>query len=57
MQTAYSASAQIASGKAGTVIAAALLGVLFVYVVGFLPVQAMHDAAHDTRHSITAPCH
>ena len=45
------------SGKAGTVAAAALLGALFVYIAGFLPVEAMHDAAHDTRHAITAPCH
>jgi cobalt transporter subunit CbtB len=47
----------LVSGKAGTVVAAALLGVLFVYVTGFLPVAAMHNAAHDTRHAITAPCH
>ena len=47
----------VESGKAGTVLAAALLGVLFIYVVGFLPVAAMHSYAHDTRHSVTAPCH
>lgn len=57
MQTAYSAVAPAASSKTATVLAAALLGALFVYVVGFLPAQAMHDAAHDTRHAITAPCH
>ncbi len=47
----------LVSGTAGTVVAAALLGALFVYVTGFLPVQAMHAAAHDTRHAIMAPCH
>lgn len=46
-----------ATGRSGTVLAATLLGALFIYVTGFLPVAAMHDAAHDTRHAITAPCH
>jgi cobalt transporter subunit CbtB len=57
MQTAHSAATPLATGKTATVLAAALLGAFFVYVVGFLPAQAMHDAAHDTRHAITAPCH
>ena len=47
----------VEAGRTKTVVAAALLGVLFIYVVGFLPVQAMHNYAHDTRHSVTAPCH
>lgn len=45
------------SRKAGTIAGAALLGVLFIYVVGFLPVETMHAYAHDTRHTVTAPCH
>jgi cobalt transporter subunit CbtB len=57
MQIAYSAAAPAASSKAAAVFVAALLGALFVYAVGFMPAQAMHDAAHDTRHAITAPCH
>lgn len=55
--TAQSVAASAVAGKTGTVLAAALLGVLFVYVTGFAPVAAMHNAAHDTRHAITAPCH
>jgi cobalt transporter subunit CbtB len=47
----------VESGKTGTVVAATLLGVLFIYLVGFMPVAAMHTYAHDTRHSVTAPCH
>jgi cobalt transporter subunit CbtB len=38
-------------------IAAILLGVVFVGVTGFAPIQAIHDAAHNTRHSISFPCH
>lgn len=47
----------VESGRTGTVLTAVLLGILFVFVVGFLPVEAMHNYAHDTRHSVTAPCH
>lgn len=36
---------------------AVLLGILFVGVAGFAPIEAVHDAAHDTRHSISFPCH
>lgn len=38
-------------------IAAILLGVVFIGVTGFAPIQAIHDAAHNTRHSISFPCH
>ena len=38
-------------------IAAILLGILFVGVTGFAPIQAIHNAAHNTRHSISFPCH
>ncbi|HWM71774.1 MAG TPA: CbtB-domain containing protein [Steroidobacteraceae bacterium] len=33
------------------------LGLGFVYLVGFAPVSAVHNAAHDTRHSAAFPCH
>jgi cobalt transporter subunit CbtB len=36
---------------------AILLGVIFVGVAGFAPIDAIHDAAHNTRHSISFPCH
>jgi len=38
-------------------IAAMLLGTLFIGVTGFAPLQALHDAAHNTRHAISFPCH
>ena len=37
--------------------AAALLGLFIVLGVGFVPVEAVHSAAHDTRHSAAFPCH
>jgi cobalt transporter subunit CbtB len=40
---------------AGTI--AALLGVFMLFGVGFAHSDILHNAAHDTRHSITVPCH
>ncbi len=37
--------------------AAFLLGAALVFLVGFAHPQAVHDAAHDTRHSMAFPCH
>lgn len=37
--------------------AAALFGVLILFGVGFAPMAAAHNAAHDTRHSVAFPCH
>jgi cobalt transporter subunit CbtB len=36
---------------------ALFVGLGFVYLVGFAPVSAVHNAAHDTRHSAAFPCH
>lgn len=38
-------------------LAAAALGALIIWVVGFSHVEAIHNAAHDTRHSHVFPCH
>lgn len=39
------------------ILAAALLGLFIVYGVGFAPVSAVHNAAHDVRHGFAFPCH
>jgi len=36
---------------------AACLGAFLVLGVGFFQIDAVHNAAHDTRHSIGFPCH
>jgi cobalt transporter subunit CbtB len=33
------------------------LGALILFVVGIAPVEAVHNAAHDTRHAFVMPCH
>lgn len=35
----------------------AALGLAILIGVGFAPMPALHDAAHDTRHSFNFPCH
>ena len=45
-------SRRLASGSA-----AMLLGSALVLLVGFAPIPAVHNAAHDTRHSAAFPCH
>jgi cobalt transporter subunit CbtB len=35
----------------------ALLGAFLIWGVGFSPIAALHNAAHDTRHSMAFPCH
>ena len=36
---------------------AALLGFFILYGVGFATIPALHNAAHDARHSFAFPCH
>ncbi len=40
-----------------TVIIAALLGTFMVFGVAIAQPTVLHNAAHDTRHAMTFPCH
>jgi cobalt transporter subunit CbtB len=33
------------------------IGVAFVFVAGFAQPHRLHNAAHDTRHALSFPCH
>lgn len=53
-------SVQIAAGTQQRVAAAAaaiLMGVFLVYGIGFASPDAIHNAAHDSRHAFAFPCH
>ncbi len=39
------------------IIGAAVLGVFLLFITGFAEASVLHDAAHDTRHSLAVPCH
>jgi cobalt transporter subunit CbtB len=36
---------------------ALVLGTFLLYGVGFAGASVLHNAAHDTRHALTFPCH
>ncbi len=38
-------------------VCAAILGVVLIYLAGFAHADAVHDGAHDARHSAALPCH
>jgi len=56
------ASNQVLTSKSGIssvsqTMSALVFGVIMIFAVGFVPVDAAHNAAHDTRHSLAFPCH
>lgn len=40
-----------------TALGAFTLGAVLVFLTGFSYSSAVHNAAHDTRHSLAFPCH
>jgi cobalt transporter subunit CbtB len=50
-------AASLTTSRAISIFAAALLGVFLVGGVGFSHIAAVHNAAHDYRHSMGFPCH
>jgi cobalt transporter subunit CbtB len=45
------------SQRLSAAILASILGAGLVYFAGFSHIEAVHNAAHDTRHSAAFPCH
>ena len=46
-----------ASQRMTTAIFAAVFGSFLLYFVALAHSDVLHNAAHDTRHAIVAPCH
>ena len=38
-------------------ISALVFGAAIIFIVGFMPIEAAHNAAHDSRHTLSFPCH
>ena len=55
--SAQSISSNSAISSFMQTISALTFGVIIVFAVGFMPVDAAHNAAHDARHSLAFPCH
>lgn len=51
------AAAALTSSRAVPIFMAGLLGIFIVGGVGFSHIEAVHNAAHDYRHSMAFPCH
>ncbi|MCX7380819.1 MAG: CbtB-domain containing protein [Alphaproteobacteria bacterium] len=54
------AAGHVVSGLRGEVISAVgalMFGVFLVFTAGFAGASVLHEAAHNTRHSIAFPCH
>ena len=45
------------ASRAVQITLAALLGIVVIGGAGFAPIEAVHNAAHDYRHSMGFPCH
>jgi cobalt transporter subunit CbtB len=59
-QTRPTSATPLVQARTQAVAAAAvvlLFGIFLVYGVGFAQPMTIHNAAHDTRHSFTFPCH
>ncbi len=55
--TQHTLEATRISAKSIQLLAAALLGVTLFAITALAPVEAIHNASHDTRHSAGFPCH
>lgn len=55
--TTQIATQSISTERLVTGVAALVLGLFMLMGVGFAGSTVLHNAAHDTRHSIGFPCH
>ncbi|MCO6049803.1 CbtB-domain containing protein [Mesorhizobium sp. RP14(2022)] len=55
--TASLGSASSLSSRRIQLAFAGLLGIFITGFVGFSHIEAVHNAAHDYRHSLAFPCH
>lgn len=60
MTTNAAAARPLSTSKAESLKAAfvaLIIGLGLVYGAGFANSEGVHDAAHDSRHSLSFPCH
>ena len=58
MQIAKSIRAAAANPERLTAgVLAMLLGLFFLLGAGFVQAEVIHNAAHDSRHALSFPCH
>ena len=47
----------LSSARFMPALAAAIIGIGLLFAAGFANSQVLHNAAHDTRHAASFPCH
>lgn len=57
VSASQSATTTTASSTLVQTVSALAFGAVIIFAVGFLPMDAAHNAAHDTRHAMAFPCH
>ncbi len=55
--SSFSIASLSAQERMATGVVTLLLGVFMLYGAGFAHSNILHNAAHDTRHAVTVPCH
>ena len=55
--TQHGLAAVGAQERLAAVVVLALLGIFVIWGVGFAQSDTLHNAAHDSRHSMAFPCH
>ncbi|NQZ32082.1 MAG: CbtB-domain containing protein [Oceanospirillaceae bacterium] len=55
VSTTQSTDLSVSSTK--QILMALTLGAALVLLVGFAPMEIVHNAAHDARHAFAFPCH
>lgn len=55
--TSLSSTTVSTQTRAMPLLMAALLGLIVIGVSGFSPMEVLHNASHDYRHSMAFPCH
>ena len=50
-------AAGVSASRTLSLLSSAFLGLFVVGFVGFSHINAVHNATHDTRHSLAFPCH
>lgn len=57
MTTAFSSTAPDIRARLVAIVFTGLLGAFLLLGAAFVPIPAVHDAAHDARHALAFPCH
>ncbi|MCX8998050.1 CbtB-domain containing protein [Rhizobiaceae bacterium BDR2-2] len=56
-QTSSASAAGLSGSRAASLLCSTALGLFVIGIVGFSHISAVHNATHDTRHSLAFPCH